>query len=199
MTHFAKMKVLTERTSDMLKPHYFFALSLPEETKRYLNGCVEPMRLEGSFKKWVHPEDYHLTLAFLGSADELVQVMDKVGRLTQPSFPLTLSGFGTFGKSDSPRILWMGVEPSDMLHRLRDLVFGACEEAGFQLDQRPFSPHITVGRKWNGETQFTQQWLNEFQPPERHTFTATEVVLYQTHPDRLPKYEAIHTIPLQAN
>ena len=183
----------------MLKPHYFLALSLPEETKRYLNDSMEPMRLEDSFKKWVHPEDYHLTLAFLGSADELGPVMDKVGRLTHPSFSLTLSGFGTFGKSDSPRILWMGVEPSDMLHRLRDHVFGACEEAGFQLDQRPFSPHITVGRKWNGEKPFTQQWLNGCKPPERHMFTATEVVLYQTHPDRLPKYEAIHTIPLQAN
>ncbi|MCR8850209.1 RNA 2',3'-cyclic phosphodiesterase [Rossellomorea sp. SC111] len=183
----------------MLKSHYFFALSLSEGTKEYINACMEPMRLDGSFKKWVHPEDYHLTLAFLGSADELGPVMDNVGRLAHPSFPLTLSGFGTFGKSESPRILWMGVEPSGMLHRLRDLVYGACEDAGFQLDQRPFSPHITVGRKWNGEYSFSQEWLNEFQPAERHMFTATEVVLYHTHPDRLPKYEAVHTIPLQAN
>ncbi|KPL59127.1 RNA 2',3'-cyclic phosphodiesterase [Rossellomorea vietnamensis] len=183
----------------MLKAHYFFALSLSEETKKYINACMEPMRLGDSFKKWVYPEDYHLTLAFLGSADELGPVMDKVGRLTHPSFPLTLSGFGTFGKGDSPRILWMGVELSGLLHRLRDLVYGACEEAGFQLDLRPFSPHITVGRKWSEEYSFTHEWLDRFQPADRHTFTATEVVLYQTHPDRLPKYEAVQTIPLQTN
>jgi RNA 2',3'-cyclic 3'-phosphodiesterase len=199
MTHFAKMKVITERTSDMLKAHYFFALSLPEETKQYMNRCTQPMMAEGSFKKWVHPEDYHLTLAFLGSAEELHTVMGIVGSLPYSSFPLTLNRFGTFGQSDSPRILWMGVEPSDMLHRVRNIVYGACEEAGFQLDKRPFSPHITVGRKWDEEFAFTEERLKKFQPTDSHTFIATEMVLYQTHPDRLPKYEAIYTIPLQAN
>ncbi|PFA69642.1 RNA 2',3'-cyclic phosphodiesterase [Bacillus sp. AFS015802] len=183
----------------MLTSHYFFALSLPEETKRYIDGWIEPMKEQDSFKKWVHPADYHLTLAFLGSAEDLGPVMDKVGDLVYPSFPLTLGRFGTFGKSDSPRILWMGVEHSDALHRLRDLVYGSCEEAGFQLDKRPFSPHITVGRKWDEGFAFTPGWLNEFQPTESHAFTATKMVLYQTHHDRLPKYEAIHTIPLQAN
>ena len=157
------------------------------------------MEDEGSFKNWVHPQDYHITLAFLGSADELGPVIDSVGSLTFSSFSLSLDAFGTFGKSDSPRILWMGVEHSDMLHHVRDRVYGACEEAGFQLDKRPFSPHITVGRKWNEGFPFTNEWLNGFQATDSHTFTAAEIVLYQTHLDRLPKYEAIHTIPLQAN
>ena len=183
----------------MLKTHYFFALSLPSETKRFLEEYMQPMKAQGAFKKWVHPEDYHLTLAFLGSADELGPVLDKAGNLPFPAFPLTLDGFGTFGKSDSPRILWMGVKSSGMLHRVRDHVYGACEEAGFQLDKRPFSPHITVGRKWNEQSPFTNEWLNGFQPSSIHTFTATEVVLYQTHPDRMPKYEAVYTIPLQTN
>jgi RNA 2',3'-cyclic 3'-phosphodiesterase len=193
------MIVIIERTGTMMKTHYFFALSLPEETKRYIRRSTEPMIDEGSFKKWVHPEDYHLTLAFLGSADELNTVMDKVGKLHCFSFPLTLDRFGTFGHRDSPRILWMGVKPSDMLQRVRDLVYGACENAGFQLDKRPFSPHITVGRKWDQEFFFTHKWLNRVQPTDSHTFTATEMVLYRTHPDRMPKYEAIHTIPLQTN
>ena len=183
----------------MLSTHYFFALSLPIETKRYLDECMQPLKAQGAFKKWVHPEDYHLTLAFLGSADELGPVLDKVGSLQFTAFPLTLDRFGTFGKSDSPRILWMGVDYSDMLHKVRNHVYGACEEAGFQLDKRPFSPHITVGRKWNEQSPFTNEVLDGFQPAAGHTFTATEMVLYQTHLDRMPKYEAIYTIPFQAN
>lgn len=183
----------------MLKTHYFFALSLPSETKRYLDECMHLMKAQNSFKKWVHPEDYHLTLAFLGSAEKLGPVLEKAGSLQLPPFPLTLERFGTFGKSDSPRILWMGILSSDMLHNVRGRVYGACEETGFQSDKRPFSPHITVGRKWNEQTPFTDEWLNGFQPAASHTFTATEMVLYQTHPDRTPKYEAIYTIPFQAN
>ncbi|MFI8686062.1 RNA 2',3'-cyclic phosphodiesterase [Rossellomorea sp. NPDC077527] len=183
----------------MLKNHYFFALSLPRETKRYLDNCMQPLRDSGSFKKWVHPEDYHLTLAFLGSAEKLHHVIEKVESLSYSSFSLTFEGFGTFGKSDSPRILWMGVKHSDILHGLRNTVYGACEKAGFQLDKRPFSPHITVGRKWNEEFSFTEEWLNGFQPVDSHTLMAAEIVLYRTHMDRTPKYEAIHTIPLQTN
>jgi RNA 2',3'-cyclic 3'-phosphodiesterase len=199
MTHFAKMIVTNERTSDMLKAHYFFALSLSQETKHCIHKWTQPMKDEGSFQSWVHPEDYHITLAFLGSADELQPVIHKVDALDCPSFSLTLDHYGTFGKSDSPRILWMGAKPSEILQRVRDSVYGACEDAGFQLDKRPFSPHITVGRKWNRDFPFTSEWLNSFQPPDTHLFTAREIVLYRTHVDRLPKYEAIYTKPLHAN
>ncbi len=183
----------------MLKSHYFFALSLPQDTKRMIKEWVQPLQEEASFKRWVHTQDYHLTLAFLGSADDLNPVIDKVEKLTCSSFSLTLGDFGTFGNPDSPRIFWLGVEPSRSLLRVRDLVYDACEDAGYSLDKRPFSPHITVGRKWNGVSPFTTEWMKRFQPTEIHTFKAEEIVLYQTHVDRIPKYEAIHTIPLQAN
>jgi RNA 2',3'-cyclic 3'-phosphodiesterase len=122
-----------------------------------------------------------------------------VDALDCPSFSLTLDHYGTFGKSDSPRILWLGAQPSEILQRVRGRVYGVCEDAGFQLDKRPFSPHITVGRKWNRDFPFTSEWLNSFQPPDTHLFTAREIVLYRTHVDRLPKYEAIYTKPLHAN
>ncbi|WP_374054661.1 RNA 2',3'-cyclic phosphodiesterase [Rossellomorea sp. FM04394] len=183
----------------MLKAHYFFALSLSQETKRHIQKWTQPMKDENFFKNWVHPQDYHLTLAFLGSADELQPVIHKVEALECSAFPLTLDHFGIFGKSDSPRILWMGIQPSEALQRVRDRVYDSCEEAGFQLDKRPFSPHITVGRKWNKAFPFTTEWLNAFQPTHTHSFTAVEIVLYQTHLDRLPKYEAIYTKSLQAN
>ncbi|NMH67477.1 RNA 2',3'-cyclic phosphodiesterase [Bacillus sp. RO3] len=182
-----------------LEAHYFFALSLSEETKEHLHKWTQPMKEEGAFQRWVHPEDYHITLAYLGSADELDPVIQKVEALECPSFSITLDQYGTFGKSDSPRILWMGMQPTEALHDVRDSVYGACGEAGFQLDKRPFSPHITVGRKWNHDFPFTSEWLNSFQPTDRHSFTPGEIVLYRTRLDRLPKYEAIYAKPLHAD
>ncbi|BCB05324.1 RNA 2',3'-cyclic phosphodiesterase [Bacillus sp. KH172YL63] len=181
----------------MSNPHYFFALSLPKETKRWINEQVQPLQAAGALKKWVHPEDYHLTLAFLGSAGDLGPVVEKVGDVYRPAFRLTLNGFGTFGKSDQPRIFWMGAEDSAQLQHLRDRVYDSCEEEGYVLDKRPFSPHITVGRKWAGLKPFTHEWLEPFLPETSHSFMPQSIVLYQTHLDRLPKYEALYTFPLQ--
>ncbi|OIU70899.1 RNA 2',3'-cyclic phosphodiesterase [Rossellomorea aquimaris] len=182
----------------MLKTHYFFACSLPGEMKKEIERLTAPMKEEDSFKKYVHPEDYHITLAFLGDAshedldaaiDHVTESLHKLG-----SFPLSLKRFGTFGKSDEPRIFWMGVNPSSTLHQIREKVYEACEEAGFQLETRPFTPHITVGRKWNKPSPFSKEWLSGFNPEATPAHLVNEVVLYRTHMDRTPKYEAVHTI-----
>ncbi len=185
----------------MLKPHYFFALSLSHDAKTQLHERVGEIQELNAFKKWVHPQDYHLTLAFLGGVDpeELNIAIDNVEKLAQEhsAFSLCFNRFGTFGQEDSPRILWMGVQSSSELHQIHEQVFNGCEEAGFKLDSRPFSPHITVGRKWNKSIPFTKRWLEKFNPDQSVHFSIDEIVLYKTHPDRSPKYEAIYTIPLQ--
>jgi 2'-5' RNA ligase len=77
-------------------------------------------------------------------------------------------------------------------------VFSACEKSGFQLETRPFRPHITLARKWKGEQPFHNEMLqlwNEVQPTPL-SFKASEVVLYQTNLTQTPKYEAIKIYPL---
>ena len=185
----------------MLKAHYFFALSLPKDTKERIQELTQRTWTRDSFKKWVHPDDYHITLAFLGDSsshqlDEAIEHIEaQVRRFS--SFSLELTQFGTYGKIDSPRILWMGLHHSPSLHHLRELVYDGCKDVGFRLDSRPFSPHITVGRKWNMDIPFSLDSLEKTILHTTESFSINEVVLYQTHIDRLPKYEAIHTIPLQ--
>jgi RNA 2',3'-cyclic 3'-phosphodiesterase len=185
----------------MLDTHYFFALSLPYDMKKAIKEMTDPIRERGAFKKWVHPDDYHITLAFLGSASQhdLESVIDKVEStlFNREGFTLSCSRFGTFGKEDQPRILWMGVNPSSGLHQIREKVYGACEEVGFHLDTRPFAPHITIGRKWNLPDSFSKEWLNGFNLEDTEPHHIEEVVLYKTHMDRTPKYEAVHVIQLK--
>ncbi|MCA1056845.1 RNA 2',3'-cyclic phosphodiesterase [Rossellomorea aquimaris] len=185
----------------MLQPHYFFALSLPSEMKEEIVELTAPLKEEDPLRKWVHPEDYHITLAFLGqsSGEGLSNAITLVEQSikTIGCFTLSLSGFGTFGNREAPRIFWMGVQPSPRLHQIREKVFEASEEAGFQLDQKPFSPHITIGRKWKGPSSFSKEWLSGFNPENTRLHQIKEVVLYQTHMDRTPKYEAIHTIQMK--
>lgn len=181
--------------------HYFYALKLPSEIKLQLNQYCLDLQSEFPFSRWVHKEDYHITLAFLGHAS--VEMLEASKALVQTAlreheaFQLSIQSLGTFGKSDAPRIFWAGIEAAPRLDYLRAVVFSACENSGFKLETRPFHPHITLARKWQGEASFpltTTELERHFGTPL--SFQAKEIVLYQTHLDKTPKYEAITTFPL---
>ncbi len=178
--------------------HYFLALALPAETKELLSKWREMLEPRLAFKSWVHPEDLHITLAFLGgqaSFKQLTAIKKEMPEIAEKHENLTLqlNGLGIFGKSDSPRILWAGVEESELLRALQKDVYQACTDLGFSLDKRTFTPHITMARKWNSENPFKEI----VQPKEdKSNFKAEHFVLYQTHMNRTPKYQPLSIFSL---
>jgi RNA 2',3'-cyclic 3'-phosphodiesterase len=175
--------------------HFFFAIKMPLETKLFMQKNTEKLKEILPFSRWVHHEDLHITLAFLGNApsEKLTSAMENVQATLSGSegFMLEINKLGIFGKLDSPRIFWADTKESNELQVVRKKVFTACLDAGFQLETRPFKPHITLARKWIGDKPFQQNLLNvwaELQP-EPLLFNVNEVVLYQTHLDKTPKYE----------
>lgn len=185
------------------KAHYFYALKLPAEIKQHLQSVGSQLKEDFPFKNWVHEEDYHITLAFLGNAkgEQLQTSMSliKEALVEQISFLLTIDHIGIFGRSDSPRILWAGTKKETRLNDIRELVYGACKESGFQLETRAFHPHITLARKWVGSEHFSNELLRKSIQLENQPFTfqAEEVVLYETHLERVPKYEVKETFFLK--
>jgi RNA 2',3'-cyclic 3'-phosphodiesterase len=183
--------------------HYFLAVKLPDSIKRSLFEATEDFQKDFHFKRWVHKEDYHITLAFLGYANEnqLKEVRELIPQYIkgEKSIPLTISQIGTFGMKSSPRIFWIGLNDSQELQVLRNQVYKACTKAGFQLEKRAFHPHITLARKWSSEEEFDQNQLDVKNVFGRHplTFQATEVVLYKTNLLQTPKYENLITFSLQ--
>ena len=181
-----------------MSQHYFFAIPLPPQTKKGIKKKCDLLSKSLPFHKWVHEEDYHITLAFLGGV-ELAKVKQAIQEMAPPlqelsSFSLSLDSFGTFGKPSQPRIFWVGVEKNEDLHHTRSIVFNSCKKAGFKLDTRPFSPHITVARKGKGTENFDSTLLKEIELTDN--FIVDRVVLFQTHLDRTPKYEIVETITL---
>ena len=92
-----------------------------------------------------NPEQWHVTLAFLGdvpAAEPLYDGLRAVAALHDP-FPLQLSGSGAFGR----RATWAGVAGDvASLRSLAAHVEDACRDAGVQLEPRAYRPHLTVGR-----------------------------------------------------
>nr|MDH3164439.1 RNA 2',3'-cyclic phosphodiesterase [Bacillus licheniformis] len=140
-----------------VKPHYFIGIPIPAELSDPLYQTVSG-RPEFSFHRWVHPLDYHITLVFLGSAEKeqlamLAGDLKLISDETAP-FQLAIKRFGTFGKPSEPRILHVEPEYSAALFHVREQVKHAADAAGFEIEKRPFHPHVTVARKWNGSASF---------------------------------------------
>lgn len=185
----------------MDKHHYFFAVKLPNEAKSFLDKWVQAHKVDYPFGKWVHPEDFHITLAFLGFAEEdkKENAVNSMGEAISgiPSFSLTLNQIGTFGPPKSPRIFWAGVNESDVLKELQKRVYKQCLDIGFQVDKKPFKPHITLARKWKGEQPYEKGRVIPIDTDRPFSFSVDEVVLYETHLDKTPKYKEFARFTLE--
>lgn len=186
----------------VIKNHYFYAVKLTDEVKSFLNEWVEFHKETFPFKKWVHPEDYHITLAFLGYVEPpmLQKSIEKTSGILagENSFTLTLNQIGTFGAAKSPRIFWADVQKSENLMELQKKVYENCVKMGFELDKKPFRPHITLARKWASEQPFQHDTLSTIKTNEGKLFSfpVREVVLYESHVESSPKYKEIASFPL---
>ncbi|WP_456277946.1 RNA 2',3'-cyclic phosphodiesterase [Bacillus sp. AK128] len=186
----------------MTNTHYFLAIPIPQATKQLYLEWRQLVKEKLPFKSWVHHEDYHITLVFLGDASfsKIQEVKTEMKRISSEykGFPLQLRGLGYFGRKESPRVFWGGVEVSPSLLQLQQEVFKACQNLGFQLEKRSYSPHMTLARRWGEKTEFPYQELEQlFQPKdELLSFNVENIVLYQTHLNRSPKYQPLAIFPL---
>ncbi|WP_227396578.1 RNA 2',3'-cyclic phosphodiesterase [Jeotgalibacillus aurantiacus] len=178
-----------------MEPHYFLAVSLTQPAEEHLALQQEQWKKIYAFKKWTHPEDFHLTLSFLGSADssflEQFKTCLQEKLPVHHSFEVEVREVGTFGHSLKPRILWAGPEASDSLEQLYEDVQLCLEEAGRKRENRPFRPHITVAKKWDHQEPIAlKQDLLPF------ILEVKDIVLYQIFPEKTPKYKGVWTYEL---
>ena len=132
----------------------FVAVDLSEEARQAM--AAEQKRIAATLGdrrtslKWIMPEHMHLTLVFLGSVDEARgrAVVDMIGRdVDAAPFDMVFDGVGAFPPHGEPRVLWTGVthgaaELVALHHELRQ----RAAALGIALEDRPFHPHLTLGR-----------------------------------------------------
>ena len=123
------------------------AVSALASTAETLRRRAEDM---GVRIRWVAPASYHITLKFLGwtRPEAMVAIRDVLARdVTGMPFEVTIRGLGASPQADDARVLWAGVEDSGgSLVRLAGIVEHQLVELGFARDDRPFHPHVTLGR-----------------------------------------------------
>jgi 2'-5' RNA ligase len=119
--------------------------------RRSLGEAIERLRPAAHDIAWVAPGNLHLTLKFLGAVPE-ARIDSVADALTQASldaspFEAQIRGLGAFPSAGRPRVVWAGVtDGASQMVELARRVDLALTALGFARDERPFSPHVTLGR-----------------------------------------------------
>jgi len=135
--------------------------------------------------KWTESENYHITLAFLGDTGEekirAVAEMLKVICDGQGPFDMVIKGAGVFKNLKDPRILWTGIERSEILNSLFESVKLGLKNEGITLEERPFSPHLTLGRIKSIKNNDTlKSLIARYVDKEMQIQPVNEVILYES-------------------
>ncbi len=135
----------------MEKIRSFIAVDIPSSLRARIGLLQEELRETKADVRWTRPEGIHLTLKFLGpvTPEELEKISSAVAPviLGQGTFSLGVHGTGSFPSDRNPRVVWIGIrEGLDEITRLQKLVDDGAAAAGFPPENRPFSPHLTLGR-----------------------------------------------------
>jgi 2'-5' RNA ligase len=132
----------------------FIAVNFDDEVKKRLlsvQNNIEKQAIRGNFSR---PENLHLTLIFLGETPPqqipaICSVMEKACQIC-PSFNIDFNRTGFF-KHSGKELWWTGSDSSALemrqIEKLHQYLSDGLRDAGVKFDERPFKPHITLGRE----------------------------------------------------
>lgn len=128
----------------------FLAVALTAEARARLTFLIDQFGGGPLPGNPVPPPNWHLTLRFLGATDEIrydrvLAALDQIE--LGKRFPLTLSGLGAFPHGRRASVLWVAVKGgADRMDSLAKVVEEAVQQVGFEPEDRPFRPHLTLSR-----------------------------------------------------
>lgn len=124
----------------------FIAVNFNEAIKDDLCSVIEELKkhaVKGNFTRRGH---LHLTLVFLGETAKLTEAVQGMNVISAAPFSLAIEGFGRFSRPGG-EIYWLGIKPNPSLNDLYQQLSTALGKAGFDIEKRPYKPHLTLGRE----------------------------------------------------
>ncbi len=130
----------------------FVGINLPKQLKQTLVGFQFELQQLGVKASWKSPENFHLTLDFLGelSPSNVPVIVEALVRGAEESKPFNLNvgGLGAFPSLARPRVLWTGMSGSiTELNILQSNIHQELLKSGFTLENRDFKSHITMASR----------------------------------------------------
>jgi 2'-5' RNA ligase len=193
---FKEINLNTRNNEDMAR-RIFIAIDISEQARRRVSDFTEQLKKEFSHLRggWEKPEKLHLTLKFLGDADEvqlekLKEIVENIAAKIS-KFTLRIAETGVFPSARNARVLWIDVkDEKGSAAKINQSLETECEKIGFAKEKRNFKPHLTIARVRDvGKSrELAESHLKkEFEPVE---FEVAEIVIYES---RLQPTGSIYT------
>lgn len=155
-------------------PRLFTAIQIPRpigQTLAFLRGGLPGAR-------WMEPEDYHITLSFVGDIGGglAADIAEGLYGVARPRFTLEFQGLDVFGR-DKPEALYAAVHPSQFLFELQTAQERVLRRLGAPLENRHYKPHVTLARLRNVSARLVADWLAMHGDGGRQSFTVERYAL----------------------
>jgi len=164
----------------------FLAIELPKTILKKIEEVQGDLKSTHADVRWVNPEKIHLTIKFFGNIEEsridpIFKAIEEPIQNTQP-FSLRVRGVGAFPQMKNPRVIWMGLmDGKEIFTLFQKQIETQLEKIGFQPEDRPFHPHLTLGRMKSsrGKEELVER-MEKYREGEFGTFQVERLVLFKS-------------------
>lgn len=187
----------------------FIALDIDDSIRERLGKFIDGVRGFAPDVRFVRVESLHVTLKFLGETGNLEPIEQSLAQVHGPQFSIAFRGYGFFPTAKNPRVFWAGIQAESELGELATKIDEAMGPLGFEREQGPYHPHLTLARSGSGRPQKMpgdcanskfaklQQKLSQLPEAEFGTMTAHEFHLYESKlSPRGSRYTKLKSYPL---
>jgi len=134
---------------------------------------------------WAIPQNWHITLFFLGSTEEfavpLIQQLIEESFSKIQAYQTELRGVGVFPNTNNPKVLWLGLDDVQPIMSAYSKLGELLQQNGFSFDQKPLKPHLTIARvKRADHPSAFQSLLSKYQETVFDRVNMNKVVLFES-------------------
>jgi RNA 2',3'-cyclic 3'-phosphodiesterase len=158
-------------------PRLFTGLEIPSDVGQSL------ATLRGGLPgaRWIDPENYHVTLRFIGDVDDTIarEVASMLGRVRREAFELRVDDLKSFG-GRKPRAIVAALGPAQALMELQAEHERLLQRVGLEPEGRKFTPHVTLARLRESSSRQVADYLAVRAPFRSPLFKVSRFVLFSS-------------------
>ncbi|MGE5084818.1 MAG: RNA 2',3'-cyclic phosphodiesterase [Bacillota bacterium] len=171
-----------------MKKRLFLALNATDPLSTTFLPTYKKLKINADQKdmtvKWVPPENFHVTVTFLGDITEeniplLLECLQEACNETRP-FDLKVDDVGAFSSEHDARVLWLGIQNKKCLGEFKQLLDQLLEDRKLLThpEFREFKPHLTFARLRNPHS--VKDLISPFKRKSFGKIHVEEIILYES-------------------
>ena len=158
-------------------PRLFTGLEIPSDVGKAL------ATLRGGLPgaRWIDPDNYHVTLRFIGHVDDVVahEIASMLGRVRRQAFELRIEDLKSFG-GRKPRQIVATLGPAQALMELQAEHERLMQRVGLEPEGRKYTPHVSLARLRESSSRQVADYLAVRAPFRSPPFEVSRFVLFSS-------------------